>query len=60
MKNVKTKQLGFFEPVSGLTLLIIFGLTAVGINSTKTSDSQQETACVESANTAVQKDTRCN
>ena len=47
MKALNVKQLGFFDPVTGLTLLLIFSLSAVAINSAKTDESQQETAVIE-------------
>ena len=47
MKTLIAKQLGFFDPVTGLTLLLIFSLSAFAINSAKTDESQQETVVIE-------------
>jgi hypothetical protein len=60
MKTVNKKQLGFFDPVTGLTLLIIFGLSAAGINAAKTSDAEQQAASIETAETVAQADFRKN
>ncbi|MDH5353806.1 MAG: hypothetical protein OEY09_05105 [Gammaproteobacteria bacterium] len=47
MKTLKNKQFGFFDPITGLTLFLIFGLTTVAVNPAKPHESNQTTACVE-------------
>jgi hypothetical protein len=53
MKTLNTKQLGFFDPVTGLVLLLIFGITGVAITSAKTDQPQQETVSIETAKTVT-------
>jgi hypothetical protein len=50
MKTLNAKQLGFFDPVTGLVLLLIFGVTGVAVTSAKTDQSQQETVSIETVN----------
>ena len=59
MKTLNAKQLGFFDPVIGLTLLAIFSLTAAAVNSAKTVESQQQAVCIETNKTVVQEDSQC-
>jgi len=47
MKTLNAKQHGFFDPVTGLVLLLIFGVTGVAVTSARTDQSQQETVSIE-------------
>ena len=66
MKTVNSKQRGFFDPISGLTLLAIFSLTGAAIETTNTADSataaetQYQVACTETGVAIVQEDFHCN
>jgi len=53
MKTLNAKQLGFFDPVTGLALLLIFGVTGVAVTSAKTDQSQQETVNIETVKTVT-------
>jgi len=53
MKTLNAKQLGFFDPVTGLALLLIFGVTGVAVTSAKTDPSQQETVSIETVKTVT-------
>jgi len=53
MKTLNAKQLGFFDPVTGLALLLIFGITGVAVTSAKTDQSQQETVSIETVKTVT-------
>ena len=57
MKALNAKQLGFFDPVIGLTLLVLFGMTGAAVNSAYTAESEIElqTASVETEQTIVEK-----
>ena len=57
MKALNVKQLGFFDPVIGLSLFILFGLTSITVNSAYTAESEIElqTASVETEQTMVEK-----
>jgi hypothetical protein len=54
MKAVTRKQLGFFDPVTGLALLAIFGLTGTAVNSAYPVEPQQQVTCIEADNAVVQ------
>lgn len=66
MKAVNVKQRGFFDPVSGLVLLAVFGLTGTAIESTIPTDSANasetsyQVACVETDSSIVREDFQCN
>ena len=53
MKTLNAKQHGFFDPVTGLALLLIFGVTGVAVTSAKTDQSQQETVSTETVKTVT-------
>lgn len=53
MKTLNAKQLGFFDPVTGLALLLIFGVTGVAVTSAKTDQPQQETVSSETDKAAT-------
>jgi len=53
MKTLNAKQLGFFDPVTGLALLLIFGITGVTVSSANTDESPQETVSIEADNTVT-------
>ena len=57
MKVLNAKQHGFFDPVIGLSLFVLFGLTSVAVNSAYTGESEIElqTANVETEQTMVEK-----
>jgi hypothetical protein len=59
MKTLNAKQLGFFDPVIGLTLFAIFSLTGAAVNSANTVESQQQVVCTETNKTVVQEDSQC-
>ncbi len=65
MKVLNVKQNGFFDPVFGLTLLAIFGLTGVAVNSAHYTNSadesraQHQVACIETDATIVREDFHC-
>jgi hypothetical protein len=54
MKALNVKQLGFFDPVIGLTLFVLFGLTGAAVNSTHTVESEIQTASTETEQTMVE------
>jgi hypothetical protein len=56
MKALNLKQLGFFDPVIGLTLFVLFGITGVAVNSAHTGESEIElqTASVQTEQTIVE------
>ena len=66
MKVLNVKQLGFFDPVFGLALLAIFGVTGVAVNAAHTTnpaeaiETQHKVACAETDTTIVQEDFLCN
>lgn len=66
MKTENAKQRGFFDPVSGLVLLGIFGLTGAAIESTVPADSavaretQYQVACMEANPNTMREDFSCN
>lgn len=66
MKAPNVKQMGFFDPVTGLILFGIFSLTAVvvdSVNSTETAnaiDTQYQVACIELDATVVRDGFHCN
>jgi hypothetical protein len=63
MKAPTVKQLGFFDPITGLALLAVFGLTGAAIESTTPADSiqaQHQIACAETATTVAQEDFSCD
>jgi hypothetical protein len=66
MKAPNIKQRGFFDPVTGLALLTIFGFTGAAIESTipanpaNTIEAQHQVACVETDTAIVQEDFHCN
>lgn len=53
MKTLNAKQLGFFDPVIGLTLLLVFGMTGVATSSAHTDESQQEKVSIETDSTVT-------
>ncbi len=57
MKALNVKQLGFLDPVIGLTLFVLFGMTSVAVNSAYTGESEIElqTASVETEQNMVEK-----
>jgi len=57
MKVLNVKQLGFLDPVIGLTLFVLFGMTGAAVNSAYTGESEIElqTASVETEQTMVEK-----
>jgi hypothetical protein len=66
MKTVNTKQRGFFDPVTGLVLLSIFGLTGAALESVHPASpadatkTQHQVACAETGTTIVGEDFHCN
>ena len=66
MKTVNTKQRGFFDPVTGLVLLGIFGLTGTAIESTIPADTavatetQYQVACMETDTRTMREDFHCS
>lgn len=48
----RARQLGFFDPVSGLMLLIFMGLTGATLNSTVEDTPPQAVVSVSSAHSA--------
>ncbi len=66
MKNVNTKQNGFFDPVFGLVLLAVFGVTGAAIESSHSPNAeasvevQHQVACAETGSTVVQEDYLCH
>ncbi len=66
MKTVKARQGGFFDPVTGLALLALFGVTGVAIESTQsagpvdTVETQLRVSCAETGTAVVQEDFQCN
>ena len=66
MKAPNVKQMGFFDPVTGLILFGIFSLTAVVVDSVNSTDSvdtietQYQVACIEPDATIVREGFHCN
>lgn len=57
MKALNLKQLGFLDPVIGLSLFVLFGFTGAAVNSAYTGESEIElqTTSVETEQAMVEK-----
>ena len=66
MKTVNAKQRGFFDPVTGLVLLAVFGVTGAAIETTipdspaNAIEAQHQIACVETDTAIAQEDFHCS